>query len=59
MRARILLYVCIFLICRYTYHYMVALTHASDISHVLIGVSMTYVTNHVLLCVMCPHLFAK
>ena len=42
-------YVCII------YHYNYGGSHASDILHVL----MAYVTNHVLLCVMRPHLVAK
>ena len=45
-------YVCII------YHSRYDGSHASDMLHVLMGVSVAYVTNHIL-CDMRRHLFAK
>ena len=59
MRASILLYVGT---CMFTCMYCISLyscSHATDILHILMGISVAYVTNHVLFCGMRPHFVSQ
>ena len=58
LRGHVYVCVYIFKLCMY-YVPLYGGSQASDILHVLMGVTVAYVTNLVLLCVTRPHLFAK
>ena len=60
--VRVLVYIiCFNMYYIQNYHYNYGGSHASDILHfvVLMPVSVAYVTNNVILCIMRPQLYAK